>query len=184
MRVKSSMLSLTLFLFAAVCVIQAQERPAKPVIPERLPVRASAEQSSQPAIYYRLDFVIREMDGNKPVDIRNYSVWIQSGDQGNMSAGSEVPYPSAVTNGVNYRSIGVTIICILKERNDRPQLELRLNISDALPPEKDSDMPAFRKISLDSKTLLVLNKPTTVGIVEDPGSRHRYQVDVTATRLE
>jgi hypothetical protein len=31
---------------------------------------------------------------------------------------------------------------------------------------------------------LTPGKPTTVSIVEDPASRHRFQVDVTATKLK
>ena len=67
--------------------------------------------------------------------------------------------------------------------DDGPKLTLKLNISDMLPPESGEEAPILRKITLDSNALLPLSKQTTVGIVEDTGSKHRFQVDVTATKL-
>jgi hypothetical protein len=109
-----------------------------------------------------------------------------------MAAGSEVPYPSgsyapsgsAPVKNIAYRSVGVSIDCSVKEGDDGPRLDLAMEISDALPPEKDSGTIAFRRVSINSRALLTLGKPTTVSITEDPGSRHRFQVDVTATKLK
>jgi type II secretory pathway component GspD/PulD (secretin) len=110
----------------------------------------------------------------------------------NMVAGSEVPYPSGsyttaglnTTKNISYRNVGVSIICSVKDAGDNPKLDLKLEISDALPPAKDSDAITFRKVSINSRASLSLGKPTTVSITEDPGSRHRFQVDVTATKLK
>jgi hypothetical protein len=193
MKAKSGILIVILFLLTAVYSLHAQQTPAPSPVPARsASIGPFAEPASQPAIYYRLDFVIREMDREKLVDTRNYSLWVQSGAPESMNAGSEVPYSAGTfstlsagsTKNIAYRSVGVSIECMVKEGTDSPQLDLKLNISDALPPEKYSDTPAFRKVTLNSKALLTLGKPTTVSIVEDPGSRHRYQVDVTATRLK
>jgi hypothetical protein len=62
-------------------------------------------------------------------------------------------------------------------------MDLLLEISDAIPPQR-SDAPAFRKVQLKSRALLPAGKPATVAVIEDPGSRHRFQVDVTATKLK
>jgi hypothetical protein len=71
----------------------------------------------------------------------------------------------------------------VEETDDSPKLDLKLEVSDAVPPAKDSDSPAFRKVSISSRALLPLGRPTTVGVVEDPASRRRFQVDVKATKL-
>jgi hypothetical protein len=192
---KTGLLIVILFVLAAAHAIPAQQQPAaKEDILRRLGSQSPTQttDSSQPAVYYRLDLVIREMDGEKLVDTRNYSLWVQAGVLEMITTGSEVPYPSnsfsptgsGTARGYNYRSVGVQISCIVKEGADSPQLDLKLEVSNALPPEKDSDMPAFRKFSLNSRALLALGKPTTVSIVEDPASKHRFQVDVTATKLK
>jgi len=192
MKAKRNTFIAILFLFITVCVLQAQEK--LPSLPSRtpFPVSLSEESTSNPDTYYRLDFVIRELDGEKLVDTRNYSLWVQSGIANSTSAGSEVPYPSGsftnassgTTKSISYRSIGVTISCRVREDNEGLQIESKLNISDVLPPEQDSDPPTFRKITLDSRALLTLGKPTMIGIVEDPASRRRYEVNVFTTKLE
>jgi hypothetical protein len=151
----------------------------------------SSSDDAAPSIFYRLEFTIRELDREKLVDTRSYTLSVQSGVYENLMAGSEVPYPSSAytsgsssTKNLSYRNIGVSIGCTVKELNDSPRLDLKLEISDSLPPAKDSDAPVFRKIVLNCRSLLVLGKPTTVGVVEDPGSRHRFQVEATATKLK
>jgi hypothetical protein len=207
---KISMLIVLLLLITASCAIQAQQ-PQSPVvrtpygdiqkpgpatanpfeIQKVLPGASSSSDDAAPPIFYRLEFTIRELDREKLVDTRNYTLSVQSGVAESLLAGSEVPYPSSAyttgsgtTKSTSYRNIGVSIGCTVKELNDSPRLDLKLEVSDSLPPGKDTDAPAFRKIVLNCRSLLALGKPTTVGVVEDPGSRHRFQVDVTATKLK
>ena len=195
---KTDILIALLFLFTSACALQAGQPPAAPhVEPPAAPqkpvsVKISSPDDTAPLTFYRLDFTIRELDHAQLVDTRSYSLSVQSGVAEDMMAGDQVPYPSSVYSGaastpvksISYRSVGVSIACTVKEGDDSPRLDLKLEISDALPPAKDSDSPVFRKVSLSSRALLPLGKPTTVGMVEDPGSRHRYQVDVTATKLK
>jgi hypothetical protein len=172
------MIPIILLLLAMPFSSQAQQVSASP--------SKSATEEAAPAIYYRLDITIREMDGEKLVDVRNYSMWLQSGISENLMAGSEVPYPNS-NSSISYRSVGISITCTVKDAGDSPKLAFRLEISDAVPPAKDSTMPAvpvFRKVQINNKTSLSLGKPATVSITEDPGSRHRFQVDVTATKLK
>jgi hypothetical protein len=188
MKTNSGICTIILYLLTAVCAANAQQTPESPAVPWR---SAAESPASTPAVFYRLDLVIRELDGEKSIDNRKYSMWVKSGTGESTTAGSEVPYPGSsyskegtgTTKSIQYRSVGVSIFCDVKEGSGGPQLDLKLNISDALPPAKDLDAPVFRKVSLESKALLILGKPVTVGIVEDPASRHRYQVDVTATKL-
>ena len=187
MNRKKIIFLIILFLFVATQIVVAQQKPVSTIFSSR----SANDDESQPAVYYRLDFTIRETDGDKPVDTRNYSLWVQSGIAERMTAGSEVPYfgatfnsSSGSTRNINYRNVGISIDCTVKEGNNSPRLDLRLNISDVIPAEKDSDKTTFRNVTLDSRALLSLGKPTTVSIVEDPASGHRFQVDVTATRLE
>jgi len=193
MKTKKNIVILFLLILSTVVSLRAQQPPStRDEALRRLGIpQPSAESASKPAIYYRLDLVISEMDGAKTVDTRNYSLWVQSGVTENMTAGSEVPYysgsftktDSGTTKNVSYRSIGVSIYCTVNEGDEGPRLDLRLDISDAPPPEKETDSPVFRKININSMALLVPDKQTRVGMVEDPGSRHRFLVDVTATRI-
>ena len=133
------------------------------------------------------------MDGEKLVDTRHYSVWLQSGKPEKMTAGSQVPYSGPVystttgqTKSVQYRSVGVSLMSAINEIDGSPWLDLQLDVSDVAPPEKGADpsTPVFRSININSKAVLTLGKPVTVGSVEDPTSKRRFQVDATATKLK
>lgn len=189
MKAKCGILIVILSVLAAAGALHAQQTP-EPAPASR---RSSPESAtSAPPVFYRLDLVIRELDGEKPVDTRRYSMWVQSGTAETTTAGSEIPYTSAsysskegtgTTKSIGYRSVGVSITCLVKESGAGPHLDLKLNISEALPPPQDLTASVYRKISLESKALLTPGKPTSVGIVEDPANRHRLQVEVTATKL-
>lgn len=197
MNGRKGILIVILFALVAAGAIQAQRSPDS----QEEESRRSAPQGSNPAAastlpaeFYRLDFAIREMEESKDVDTRHYSLFVQAGalEQTTMTAGSEVPYPSSASSNpqgtvknISYRSVGVSIYCTvsLKEGESNLRLFMTLNISDALPPEKGTDLTAFRKVTLKAQALLTPGKPTLVGSVEDPASRHRFQVDVTATKL-
>jgi hypothetical protein len=58
------------------------------------------------------------------------------------------------------------------------------SITDMMPPEKAGDPPIFRNISMESMALLSPGKSATVSKVEDPITKHRFQVDVTGTKLK
>jgi|WetSurMetagenome_2_1015567.scaffolds.fasta_scaffold567605_2 hypothetical protein len=181
------------FLITTTCSVQAQQTAPPPAgdVPRALAKTRSFDDNA-PSIYYRLDFAIRELDREKLVDTRNYTLLVQSGVAESIVAGSEVPYPSstysstasAPVKNISYRSVGVSINAGMIETDDSPRLDLLVEVSDAVPPAKDSDSPVFRKVQLHCRALLPLGKPTTVGVVEDPASRHRFQVDVTATKLK
>jgi hypothetical protein len=185
-------LIIVLIMITTIVGVQAQQPPAnKDDMMRRLGAQNPPGEKAIPSgNFYRLDFVIQGRDKEKPVAAR-YSLWVQSGIPGKMIAGSEVPYPSdafssagsGATKNISYRSIGISIDCMMTEVNDNPQLNVNLNISDTLPSEKDSDPPVFRKTTLNSNLRITLGKTMTVGIIEDHVSRQQFQVDVTATKL-
>jgi len=118
MNLKKCWIFAALTLLMAITVLQAQQAPVSPALPAQsapsaAPTPFASAAPSQPVSFYRLDLAIREMDGEKLVDTRRYSLWLQSGKFERMTAGSEVPYTSATynpsgTQTKSYRSIGVS----------------------------------------------------------------------------
>ena len=177
---------LILALLMAAPAIQAQQQPEPPVKDElnakpRLPV-PNPLRKDKPEGFYRLDFVIREMDGEKVIDTRNYSMWVQMEREKTVKAVSEVRVPAG--NSVNIKTIGVSISCYVSETDGLPWISVNASITDMMPPEKAGEAPVFRNIGLESMALLSLGKSATVGKVEDPITKHRFQVDVTGTKLK
>jgi hypothetical protein len=156
-----------------------------------------AKDSVQGSSFYRLDFVIREMDGQKVVDSQRYSLLVESSKLARMVSGAETPYSTQLirrqlglpdvasdTGNIGYRNTGVQINCTVRNVTGASavKLDAHLEISSILPQE--GDLTVVRKISTDMNTFLELGKLTTVSITEDSSSRHHYYVDVTATKIK
>lgn len=175
-----------LALLMATPAIQAQQQPEPPVKDElttkpRL-TAPSPLRKDKPEGFYRLDFVIREMDGEKVVDTRNYSMWVQVEMQKTVKAVSEVRVPAGNTSSI--KTIGIRISCYVSETESLPWISMDASITDMMPPEKAGEPPIFRNISMESMALLSPGKSATVSKVEDPITKHRFQVDVTGTKLK
>lgn len=147
--------------------------------PSPAPTTAPAPEPKAPPVFYRLDLKIKELDGEKLIDTRNYWFSLQRGVQEYVMAGSEVPYRAGAT-----RDIGVRINATIRETDGSPWLTMTLEISDQLPPEKAGAAPVLRRVNLGCRKLLPPGRLTTVGMVEDPATRRRFQVDVAATKQE
>jgi hypothetical protein len=188
MTIKKATLVIAIALFALNPFLPAQQPP----VPPSPPVPASPPRmadSPKPAAFYRLDFAIREMEGEKLLDTRNYSLWTQTGRSERMTAGSEVPYASSSSN-MSYRKVGVSINCTTTETDGNLSLWLSLDISGVAPSEKSAD-PAmqlmqvvFRSVSFSATAVLTPGKSTMIGSVDDPATKRRFQVDVTATKTK
>lgn len=184
MILKKGTFFIAVALLTIIPLLPAQQAPAPPPppIPSAPPKTADA---STPEAFYRLDFAIREMDGEKLVDTRNYSLWVRTGHAESMKAGSEVPYSNSKGN-TSYRSTGVSIACTLKEADGRPWLSVNIDISGLAPAEKGAEpsAPVFRSTSVGAETLLTLGKSTTISSADDPATKRRLLVDVTAIKLK
>ncbi len=174
----------TVALLAIVPLLPAQKAQFTPAIeiPASPPKTADA---SKPVAFYLLEFVIREMEGEKSLNKSGYSLLVRAGQAAKMTAGSQVPYPTSSAN-MAYRNIGVSIGCVLQEIDGNPWLSLNVDISGLAASEKAGDTypPIFRSTNINADALLTLGKAMVVGSVDDPATKHRLQVEVTATKLK
>jgi hypothetical protein len=184
---RKGMIFIALVSLFVIPVLNAQQAHAPPVppAPPVSPAPRSPENSAKPISFYRLDFAIREMDGEKALDTRHYSLWLQAGEMERIQSSSSATYGIGDKKTVK-NNIGVSFLCTVKETDSSPWLDLQLQISDFIPPEKaeGGTYPVDRGIDIHSKAPLSLGKSVTVSSVEDPVSRHRFQVDVIATKLK
>lgn len=162
---------------------------------------ATAQQGPAPfaakkdSSFYRLDFVLRELEDGKLVNTRSYSMWLKTDIAwATLRAGNDTPYstiPPALEKGtgsVNYRNVGFQLDCALDEIDNNPVATINASISDVLHPDQANEAkptpPVFRNIAFKSAALLTPGKPTTVSSIDDPNSKRRFQLEVTATKLK
>ncbi|HWJ46332.1 MAG TPA: hypothetical protein VNS62_01685 [Candidatus Udaeobacter sp.] len=163
------------------------------------PTRLYAQKAESPkaadevkiASAYRLDFSLNEMDDGKKVNTRQYSMHSRSGDWNEIRIGTRVPVESK-QGEFQYLDVGMTIRCRLTDQSDMASLgeNVSLKVSAeltnfAVPEQQQQTMhPAIRQMRMEASTVAVLGKSMVVGVVDDPNSKHQYQLEVTVTKLK
>jgi hypothetical protein len=163
------------------------------------PARLWAQKADSPkapdeekmASAYRLDFSLNEMDDGKKVNTRQYSMHSRSGDWNEIRIGTKVPVESK-QGEFQYLDVGMNIRCRLTDRSDAASLgeNVSLKVSAdltnfAIPEQQQQTMhPAIRQMRIEASTVALLGKTMVVGVVDDPNSKHQYQLEVTVTKLK
>jgi hypothetical protein len=159
---------------------------------------AIAQQPQEPSkpkevSFYRLDFVLRELADTKLINSRNYSMWLRTSsrlESGSLRIGNDTPVQNIPTQdkpaGLSYKNIGIQLECVLDETDIGPVASISASIGEILPPEASEPkaLPVFRNITFRSAALLSPGKPTMVSSIDDPNSKRRFQLEVTAIKLK
>ncbi|MBZ5547658.1 MAG: hypothetical protein LAO22_06785 [Acidobacteriia bacterium] len=148
----------------------------------------------EPAHAYRVDFSVNEVEDNKKINTRQYSLNLKSGDANEIKIGTRVPI-SGQGATLQYIDVGTNIWCRIKDRADETwlgndvSLSVRSDISNFARPNqeggvaRDNEPPVLRQLKIDASTVAVLGKPMVIGSVDDPNSKRQFQLEVTVTKL-
>lgn len=145
---------------------------------------------------YALNYVLKELDGTRVINQRSYEVNTFVSDKGGgdwtrLRVGNRVPVfvhtqekgsANPVTD-FNYIDIGMNIDNRLREAGDALALEVTADIS-SIAGETASGVgppPTVRQVKGTAMTIIIPGKPSVVFSADDPGSQHRFELQVTAT---
>ena len=178
-------LTAALFLtaFAGPSVAQTSDNSAKK---QEAPSTTTGQNDAR---YFRLDFVVRELDGKRTVSSRDFSMPIVANDRFHRGAairtGNRVPILVS-SKDTQYLDIGVNIDCSgLETVGPELSMFVAVDISSLpdLPAGSQSIPPILRSTRWRSGTLIAFSKPTIIFTAEDEHTSHVLQVEVTATPL-
>jgi hypothetical protein len=146
---------------------------------------------------YRLDFSFNELEGDKTVNTRHYTMNLTSAQSHEIKIGSRVPVASGTTIKTEnfpiqfqYLDVGTTIWAQLRPtaNSNEEELVVRSEVSNLdLTSEAGSASriaPVIRRINIDGSTLVTLGKPLLIGSMDDPNSKRQFQLEVTVTKLK
>lgn len=147
-------------------------------------------QNPESSKFYKLDFVVKEVDGGKVLNARAYSTNIstEKGTAGSsIRAGSKVPYltsPAPGSTQYNYADVGVNIDCrqAIEVGN-----ELSLFVSAEVSTTAQDSPPAtpiIRQNKWGSMVLVPIRKPVIIFSSDDVTSKHQMQLELTAIPLK
>ncbi len=138
---------------------------------------------AEPINYYRLDFVIKEVEGGKVLNSRAYSMTTSTSSRNaSIRTGSKVPYQT--TSGYSYSDVGISIDCkTIKEDNNRLILDLQAEVSSTVPGAEGILAPIIRQNKWISMVIVPLNKPTIVFSSDDVMAKRQMQLEITAAAV-
>jgi hypothetical protein len=158
------------------------------------------DQAEKPVHAYRLDFSLNELEGEKKINSRHYSISLDvPGERQEVKIGTRIPvatgsFPTSTSSGgsvstqFQYLDIGTHIWCSLKDRSDELELQAGSEISniDTEPRHESNGLsnPVVRQIKIEGSTVVVPGKPIVIGSADDPTSDRQFQLEVAVTRLK
>ena len=159
------MKALLLLLTATICF--AQDEPKRP----------------DAAKYFRVDFVVKESEGGRVVNSRNYGMTVAAG-KGLIRTGDKIPVTSNTKDGsFTFLDVGVSIDWSI----DTPvQDQVRMHISadiSSVASDKAAALPLINQTKCTSDLLVPLRKATNIFSADGTTTKRQMQMDVTVTPI-
>ncbi len=170
-------------LFAQQDAKTSADQPAKKDIVER-----GAKPSDS---YYKLSFVIFELEDGKRVNQREYTMISRVGGSPPSSVRSSTRVPIFVEEKkLQYVDAGLDLRCNVDDVvAGKVPVQCDVNISNFVLQEPAAEPhsavgPVLRTMNVRTSTVLVPGKPTVISTIDDVNSKKRVQIEVTATKIE
>ena len=162
--------------------------PVLVIVTGLLPIAASAEEGKGEGWkFFKLDFIVRELDGGKTVSTRNYMLIMKSGDLQQLRVGTRVPI-TPEENKVQYTDVGLSVDCRILEGPGSRSLATKAEITSFASPDSEKGAlpgtPLMRRVQMNTEAPITPGKPMVISSVDELSSNHRFQLEVTATELK
>ena len=143
-------------------------------------------QAPEPSRFYKLDFVVKEVEGGKPVNARTFSTMIPhlpgNRDAATIRAGGRVPVTHS--GGTSFFDLGVNID-VRDVRDSQADIVVSLNVDiSTIAQETAAAQPVVRQNKWSGVVLVPLKKPTVVFASDDLTSKRQLQLEMTATPVK
>src|SRR5262249_2999327 len=147
-------------------------------------------QSTEPAKFYKLDFVVKEVEGGKVVNSRMFSTMLAATVTGrdpaaaSIRAGGRVPVAQGGAGQFSFHDVGVNIDSRdLKEMQGDVSVSIQADIS-LITQEAAGPAPFTRQNRGAGTVLATIKKPTVVFASDDITSKRQLQLELTATPVK
>jgi hypothetical protein len=149
----------------------------------------------EPGKFYKLDFVVKEVEGTKTLNSRSYSMVAALGNtHSSIRAGSKVPFalggkkanagPYVATTQYQNVDVGVNIDTNgFKEVQSRLSFSITADISSVAPGDPDIPSPLIRQHKWSSTVIVPFKKSTILFSSDNVDSKSQLELEVTAIPL-
>lgn len=132
-----------------------------------------------------LEFSINELEDGKKLNVRHYTMNLTGGNTKELKIGTRGPIETE-SGKFQYIDVGTNIRAHIYGKEDALVLDVSVEVSNFANPEQSTrgaGQPLLRQMVISGTPLIIFDKPTIVGSVDDPNSKREYQLEVTATKL-
>ncbi len=135
---------------------------------------------------YRLEVAIHEVENDKRVDTRNYTLLVRNGTRATSRTGTRVPISvgGEDAKSIQYVDVGANLDFKLDEVGGEVKLSANLELSDAGNAADGVSAPAIRQVRYRVETLIPAGQKTVIGRLDEPEGKTRYEVEVNPVKVE
>lgn len=152
---------------------------------------ACLAQSPEPGKFYKLDFVIKEVDGAKLLSSHTFTMTVSTDPSMQHTTGirngSKVPVSSGSgpNAGYNYIDVGLSLDCLnVRELPSGLAMTISADMSNIPAESSATTAPvAVHQNHWNSNAFVPLQKSTLLFSSDDLTTRHQMRVEVTATPI-
>lgn len=147
-------------------------------------------QTPEPARFFKLDFVLKEVEGARILSAHTFTMDVSTDASAPPSAirsGAKVPI--AINSGspnaqFNYLDVGVNIECRnVKEATGGLSLNVSAEVSSVPPDAAGPAQPVVHQNRFSSAVSLPLQKSTVLFASDDLATKHQMRLELTATPI-
>jgi hypothetical protein len=139
---------------------------------------------------YRLEFRINELEAEKKLNSRTYTLLLEPHELGKLRIGTRIPIGES--SHPTYIDVGQNIDCQVRTESEHMVgLNVDVDFSNFGMPEQlkttegaAGGNPVLQQFRITTKTDLEIGKPTIINSFDDPSSKRTFQIEVTATRVK
>lgn len=135
--------------------------------------------------FYQLNFVVQEIENERVINSRSYSIIMRDSERGSIRAGEKVPFTSGTATTTQWQQInvGVDIDCrSLEDLGTGVSLYIKADISSVMDSHPENSvaatLPIIRNNQWESTVVLPLKQPTVLFSSDDPASKRKMQLQL------
>ena len=137
--------------------------------------------------YYRLDYVLKEVEAGKVLNSRTFATTVtaEPSSPASIRMGGKVTISASPgSTQFQYLEVGVSIDSKdIREIQNELQLNVQADVSTVVPPAESSPQPVIRQNRWSATVIVPLRKPTMLFASDDLNTKHQMQLELTATPI-
>jgi hypothetical protein len=145
------------------------------------------QSAKEPPRFYKLDFVVKELDGTRVVNSRSYSTTASDEEHSGCAirTGSKVPVGPPGASATTAVDVGVSIDCrSIKEVRNELSITVTADITSmAQDSTAAAAYPVIRQNRWSSTVVVPIKKPAVIFSSDDTTTKRQIQVELTATPI-